>query len=115
MKEEVISQITKLVTEKLLAWFISKIGWLSVGPIKLLAGFFISLVIKKALELTVLGAILGYITIDTKLDLKAVNDVLEDRKKLKEENGSLTEDETKEFDDKLAENGIDLIRYGTIG
>jgi len=105
--EQIIKNLARLATTRLLALLVSKASFFGLSFINPIAGFLISLVVTAALEKTFLGAMLLYIRIDTSRKLNAVEEII---KEIQDKGDDLNPDEIAEFDDKLDRAAGDLIR-----
>lgn len=111
MRETLVGVLAGLVTKRLLNWLVSQWAFLGWGPVGFVVSFFIQKVIEQALKQTFLGAMIGYIFLEVRSDLNALEKVI---KEIGEHEGEITDDTKKEFDKRLATAGRELIRFGTI-
>lgn len=99
------------LTKRMVTFITSKISFLAWGPIGLITKILTQKFIEKLLELTVLGVKIAKVNVEANRDLKAVTLVLND---IRAHEGEMTDAERKEFDQKLAQAGRDLIRFDSI-
>lgn len=111
MKKILIQKLAKLAATKLLALLVTKVPFFAWGPAGVVASYVIEKILVKALELTFLGGMIGYIFLDTRRDLNVVEKLI---KEINEHEGELSKVEIDSYNEKLAKAGRDLIRFGTI-
>lgn len=110
MQDVLISHVAKLLTKRVLAWLVSKLPFLSFGPLNWIASFFLEKLVRKIMELTFLGATILYIRFSSARDLRAMRKILDELKDIEE----MTPEQEKDFDERLAKAGRDLIKFKTI-
>jgi len=107
IKEILLSRLVKFATQQVMTFLASKIPWLATGFLGGIVGFFVGKLVKVILYETSIGLVILYVSIDAKMNVAKVSGILKEIKNYDEE---FTPEKVKEFDDRLAEAGHNLIK-----
>ncbi len=92
-------------------WLATKIPWAASGLIGGIVGYVVGKIVEKVLYETSIGLVILYVSIDAKIDVAKVNGIL---REIKEYDKEFTPEKIKEFDDRLADYGHELIKRSVI-
>ena len=108
MRGDLKQRITKMGVDQLLGILISKAPFMSFGPLKGIATFFIKKGVTALMEQTIIGAHVLYIYGDTHFDKLKVQKII---KKMSALEGEMTDEQRQKLDAELASAGRELIHF----
>lgn len=105
--------VIRFAVDQALKVIVSKISFLAFGPLKAIVSFLLTKVLRILIDHTILGILFVYIDIKNSVQVSKVTELQSKIREARQRGASKRE--LDELDDKLAKQGVLLIKFGTIG
>jgi hypothetical protein len=107
LRDQLLNYLIKKAVEALF----KEVSFLSWGPLAFIAKYIVEKVVIQIVDLSILGSMIAYIRYDVTGEVNELNDLVK-QIELKISAGAITDEEIKEYDERIKDVGSDLIRFG---